>query len=138
MEDAADRVTGTMSVMRTHGTLTAVPLPGLMSHLSSDSLVSFHRARPFSISDAAAVRRLHFTWLRRVFASLAWTAPRRSSRYVEEGCRIRNGSSAICGLWPLVCDLVGYWPGIASFISGTKTSKRCFAYLPRTPRQRLF
>ncbi len=47
-----------------------------------------------------AVRRLHFTWLRRAFASPAWTAPRRSSRYAEPGFRIRSGSSATCALWP--------------------------------------
>jgi hypothetical protein len=55
---------------------------------------------------------------------LTLLAARRSSRYAEPGCRIRSGSSAICGLWPLVGDLAGYWLGIASFISGTKNSGR--------------
>jgi SAM-dependent methyltransferase len=53
------------------------------------------------------------------------TAPRRLFRYAEPGCRIRSGSSAICGLWPLVGDLARYWLGTASFISGTKISGRC-------------
>jgi SAM-dependent methyltransferase len=54
---------------------------------------------------------------------------RTSSRYAEAECRIRNGSSAICALWPLVGDFKGYWPGTASFISGTKTSERYLRYL---------
>jgi hypothetical protein len=41
-------------------------------------------------------------------------------------------------LSPFVDDLTGYWLGTASFISGTKISKRCFAYLPPTPRLPLF
>jgi SAM-dependent methyltransferase len=59
---------------------------------------------------------------------------RTSSRYAEPECRIRNGSSAKCALWPLVGDFKGYWPGTASFISGTKTSERCLRYLRCTPR----
>src|ERR1700682_4027852 len=127
-----------MSAMRCHGMLTAVLLVGMINPLSSASLVSFRRALLFLILAVGVVRRLRFTWLRRAFASPAWTAPRRSSRYAEPGCRIRSGSSAICGLWPLVGDLAGYWLGIASFISGTKTSGRCLPYLPRTRRQPLF
>jgi hypothetical protein len=34
-----------------------------------------------------AVLRLRSTWLLRAFASLAWTAPRRSFRYAEPGCQ---------------------------------------------------
>src|SRR5262249_38300820 len=54
------------------------------------------------------------------------------------GCQIRSGSSAICGLWPLVGNLTGYWLGTASFISGTKIRRRCFISLPHTRHRTLF
>src|SRR5712675_1631242 len=103
-----------MSAMHCRGTLIAVLQIGLISLLSSAFLVCFRRARLFSILAVEAARRLRFTWWRGAFASPAWTVRQRSSRYAEPGCRIRNGSSAICDPWPLGGDLAGYWPGIAS------------------------
>jgi hypothetical protein len=114
---------------------TAVPPLGQTNPLSSASSVFFHKALQFLILAAGAAHPLRFTWLPMVFTSPAWTAPRPLSRYVKLGCRIRNGLTAICDLWPLVGDFKGYWLGTASSISSTKSSERCLRYLPCTLRQ---